>query len=618
MKHISSRTIFSRILTFLLVLSVLHEPASHAGLLEQDVLRVTNLSEQDIYLCFYHQRGTSGTRASSPIYLPAKNNVASTIPPVKFAAQRTLVCNNTPRFPHHYSIKKNPFLTPPLGVGWWHSHDITFYTGTDGAMLTPTDQWNEYTTHRHAYQSYVEQFPHHAETAIIHNTTTPSENVATFLDKRLTHTHKALSQFLETQLESPLRIGICVSGGGFRAMIATVGLLHGLDRIGLLNCILSIATLSGSTWALATWIAEKTAIELFRNALSMRLSQGIMHSLNEQYQAYLHIKANKKLCKLPMSVIDFYGLSLSYTLLKPAHTDHTKLTLSSLQDMLDPTRHPFPLFTAATRFEDPAYRWLLFTPYTISLIPEDKGIPTWALGRTFHAGSSVNNSPEPMLGYFFGMFGSSFSVSIRDALERGPSFLQKTIQSLFSEKIHHKILSAPWANQKLSPATLPNPFFGSNALPGNTESMISIVDGGYKNNLPLFPLVHHHRGELDVIILLDNRRNTDEIIKDVIHGVREVQRAGYSLPQIDPEQVADNSFSIFPATHKGEPTVIALTLNPDSTAPTPCNPIHELCYATPNFSYTQETFHRLAELVSHVITTHVNALREALYHATQN
>lgn len=49
------------------------------------------------------------------------------------------------------------------------------------------------------------------------------------------------------------RIQICASGGGYRAMIATLGALIGLEECGVLDTVTSIAGLSGSTWAMAGW-----------------------------------------------------------------------------------------------------------------------------------------------------------------------------------------------------------------------------------------------------------------------------------------------------------------------------------------------------------------------------
>ncbi|HEX4068496.1 MAG TPA: hypothetical protein VHX42_00195, partial [Candidatus Babeliales bacterium] len=44
------------------------------------------------------------------------------------------------------------------------------------------------------------------------------------------------------------------SGGGYRAMLCTTGFMVGAEKIGLVDAATYIAALSGSTWALGTWM----------------------------------------------------------------------------------------------------------------------------------------------------------------------------------------------------------------------------------------------------------------------------------------------------------------------------------------------------------------------------
>ena len=52
-------------------------------------------------------------------------------------------------------------------------------------------------------------------------------------------------------------IAVVASGGGVRAMLATLGVLKGLEETGLVNAVTYMCGLSGSTWALAQWISSK-------------------------------------------------------------------------------------------------------------------------------------------------------------------------------------------------------------------------------------------------------------------------------------------------------------------------------------------------------------------------
>jgi len=58
---------------------------------------------------------------------------------------------------------------------------------------------------------------------------------------------------------SPLavpNIAICASGGGYRAMVATLGGLMELEKSNLLHLISHISGLSGSTWCMANWYGQ--------------------------------------------------------------------------------------------------------------------------------------------------------------------------------------------------------------------------------------------------------------------------------------------------------------------------------------------------------------------------
>src|SRR5690606_34383497 len=67
------------------------------------------------------------------------------------------------------------------------------------------------------------------------------------------------------------RIHVCASGGGYRAMVATLGALIGMEEPGLLDCVSTIAGLSGSTWAMASWYSGGKTLTETRDALANKL-----------------------------------------------------------------------------------------------------------------------------------------------------------------------------------------------------------------------------------------------------------------------------------------------------------------------------------------------------------
>src|SRR5579871_5411386 len=77
-----------------------------------------------------------------------------------------------------------------------------------------------------------------------------------YLRNRAPKIKSALERALELSLEEKdaPAISLICSGGGYRAMLGSMGAFSGLQKIGLLDAITYISSLSGSTWALGLWM----------------------------------------------------------------------------------------------------------------------------------------------------------------------------------------------------------------------------------------------------------------------------------------------------------------------------------------------------------------------------
>lgn len=215
-----------------------------------------------------------------------------------------------------------------------------------------------------------------------------------------------------------------------------------------------------------------------------------------------------------------------------------------------------------------------------------------------------------MLGYFLGMFGSAFSVSFRDALERAPDFLGEFANKIISEDLHRSITQADWANKKISPACLPNFAYAYEGAQHNEEQELAIFDGVYKNNLPLLPLLRHHDGELEAIIILDSQRIKANRSKNAQRAWDACGAHGFKLPPLATEEIENNSLIIM--KEPGAPTIIYVTLEPDLSYDPIFNPTIDPVYATPNFYYPPAAYAKLVGMMYHVATTNKGRIREAL------
>lgn len=596
----------------LTVLAVIHSAFLSAGAFNTTTVRVANKTEDLVYCAFYYQRLDSFTRATEPVVLPASNAVTLHLPPTKFFSSRVLALAHTVTMPEVATKPHLPFLVSPHAVGLLAPDDFTLHYSrhTRTPTLTDTQQWHESCEHVNQYENYAENYSYASCSATV--TTTPPEEESEFIKQRLAYVHQQQEALLDKKLARPLRIGVCASGGGFRALLATLGLLAGLEDLQMIPSILTFVGLSGSTWAILSWLASNRTFSEYAEDITGRLHRGLMHSLSQQYEHLAEIKKQKKLCGLPMSAIDLYGIGLSHTLLKPTRNNHKTVRFADVADWISPTNHPLVVCTAATRYTpDHPYTWLTFSPFSICQQLHTRYIPSWALGRLFSNGESINNTPPPLLGYAMGMFGSSFSISVRDALERAPESVQALANMLLPSNWYEQITQASWANTKLTAAYLPNFTYQLEGVDNHSEQWLCIVDGGYLNNLPLEPTVAQHADPLDLIIVMDSKRERDQRINTVRAAYESCAAHGYHLAPLADDDVIHNTVTLSHGT-PDETSVLYVSLEPDTTFDDTFDATRDRRYITPNLFYSPEASQKLLSFVRYAVTSRADLFRGAL------
>ena len=113
---------------------------------------------------------------------------------------------------------------------------------------------------------------HSAHTAQV--TTTLPEGEQMVLKSRAAQVRSALESFLGEPVEEQFvpSIGLACSGGGVRALLETVGWLSGAQASGLYDCLTHMSGLSGSTWALNTYLASGMSMADYKEYLQQRLA----------------------------------------------------------------------------------------------------------------------------------------------------------------------------------------------------------------------------------------------------------------------------------------------------------------------------------------------------------
>ncbi|KAJ3362661.1 hypothetical protein GGF32_005683 [Allomyces javanicus] len=402
----------------------------------------------------------------------------------------------------------------------------------------------------------AERFPEARWTAKATEETGPSHEEKQYIRKRKRVVKEALKELVPhrswLELYHTPSIAIAMSGGGYRAMVAAVGFLQGLQDIGVLQASQYVCGLSGSTYTLAQWLLVDPNLDSLLDHLGGTLEadlltiEKIITLAPTDLMALMTPIVHKKLFAKPVAVADFFGVLVAHQLLAdmvdfpltiapttPAtRPPPLKRAIDKLRDMaglpapadrrtdrhlryypklsdvqLDPHVHPWPLFAAVTY--DPRqheYAWVAWDTKHVDVAyfdPERRDVtarvPVWGLGR--------EQLPEMPLPLLMGLWGSAFAGTISHAWDeiKGmfalPDDLRQTIERFVAEdQVAHV--------HPIDPTTVPNPWYDPDATSHShlhVQPTLPLADAGLAFNYPLPPLAHPsaRASPPDILILLD-------------------------------------------------------------------------------------------------------------------
>ncbi len=439
-----------------------------------------------------------------------------------------------------------------------------------------------------------------------------------FTTKRLTHVKHGCEQLLNIDIphERVPRIAVCCSGGGYRAMFLSLGFFKGLQDIGLLDCTTYMSGLSGSTWAMAPWVASKQPLNDFIDSLPNK----VCHGLKPIYDLSSLDSIAKKLVAKALngqflSSVDLYGDILANSLLTDFGTDRLRTNLSESHAHIVDGSFPMPIYTAVTPNADP-YEWFEFTPFEVGSSYLKAYIPTWAYGRKFKYGHSINFAAEQSLGYMMGVYGSAYAVNLEEIVHHTQKSLQAFANHFPSaiQNVMHKmvvdLIDSPLDDVRLAPSSLPNYVYKTATRPLNTDKTITLIDAGIDCNLPFAPLLREER-KVDIILTCDASGKV-EGAPSLRCAQEYMQARGLAFPPIDFEAADKQVMSVFKDdSNPNCPIVVyfprikneaySQTFDPDACkASGYCN--------TLNFTYSQEQLNELMGLAEFGVKQHADAL----------
>ncbi|XP_077097930.1 cytosolic phospholipase A2 gamma-like [Siphateles boraxobius] len=209
---------------------------------------------------------------------------------------------------------------------------------------------------------------------------------------------------IHCSVDEVANIALLGSGGGERAMVGLLGSLVQLDKAGLLECVLYLSGVSGSTWCMASLYQEpdwSTKLETVKDKIIQRLS-GPAVSWGDAFAKLKKYYYEKDI----FSLTDFWAAMVVTTYVK--EIDEQPFTKYWNQQSKD----PFPIYTVIDKHSkqkkegDP---WFEVTPHEAgySLIGAFVGVSSF--GSQFEKGSMIKKQLEIDMLYLQGLCGSALA-----------------------------------------------------------------------------------------------------------------------------------------------------------------------------------------------------------------
>ncbi|MCK4265350.1 hypothetical protein KAW80_03260 [Candidatus Babeliales bacterium] len=452
---------------------------------------------------------------------------------------------------------------------------------------------------------HISNNPYSTKSASIRQSSSIPEEEKNYLNKKEPIVQSTLSKLgIKTNGKAP-RIALCCSGGGYRALISTVGLLEGLEEVELLDAITYMATLSGSTWALSTWISENGNIKGLKNYL-IPLIENDLKTTKLDESNLKRMFFTKILSLKPLTSIDIWGGLLGNKFLSNKGNKKFETHLYEERTKIEDARKPFPIYTAI-EVSNSKKIWTEFTHYEFGSDELGGYIPVWAFGKRFNNGRTVHQttSPEPLC-FCQGIWGSAFTASLSEVLDNFENKLPKEIRINIKNILNVIRLS----NTRMSPALIANYTKGLSRSPIKKKSNMTLVDAGLDFNLPLPALLRNDR-KVDIIIVCDASANVDTLT-DFKAAINYANRSGKNY-NINYDGVSQKTISVFKGDSRTKtPTIIFLPLIKNSEYSQNFDPKTADYCNTFNFKYTRPQFEKLSGLTKAAVTQNRNKILEII------
>jgi len=407
---------------------------------------------------------------------------------------------------------------------------------------------------------------HSATVADVDTSNSVSQGEAEAIAQRMKHVRKALQSQIGEFKKAP-KIAIVASGGGLRASLVTFGVLSGLEKSGLLDTVLWQSTLSGSTWAVGSWVQSALQNETLT---ASEYSQQFISRISDRYLTSMDRTAAREISSLflvksaydmPITLVDLFGAFLSHVFF----SNQTEKLSSQVAAMKKGT-FPIPIYTAVSGEQHMSRYWYAYTPWDVAIEPPLKGangfsIPSWAFGREFLNKKSTGYKPEKTFGFNLGTYGSAFAADIKTLYKHTQL---GGVENSLARSIIDSVVDR-YGKSRLTAAQVFNFTKGMKHSPFKDADILKIVDAAIDFNLPYPPVSGLRKDRSpDILIFID--ASASVAASTQLKKVEKFARSKkLKFPRISYKEIAQRAVSIFKdEKDTSVPTVIYIPLVQDA------------------------------------------------------
>lgn len=433
---------------------------------------------------------------------------------------------------------------------------------------------------------------------------------------------KTVQAFVSEKLDDRCtpKNGLVFSGGGCRAAIGSLAAVDALAQMDFMDIFSHMSCLSGSTWMLASLLANNCSCKELAARLKDSL-QNIRAGLDVK-SIYEQLKAKAYTHNQNVSLTDVYGCLIAHLFLRDVKDKGQSVCFSDMREVVSSGMHPFPLLSAAL---DGRLREIIeFSPWEIGSADYLRSwVRTEDFGKRFDAGVSVDDAPEQTLGFLLGICGSAYAFGYSDITK----FLYDLVDDL---KKHWSFCSAPHIHDdyqkhtnlfqdfcriqlELSSKMPVQGLFQTAARVNNfTQNMehspirnleeLVLMDAAFVCNLPLAPLLVPARS-INFYVVCDFSGGAKSV---AINQLEEyAQRKGYKLPLLDHERIDNNEVCLFYNEH-------------DATVPVIVYIPHPADISTLQFQFSEQDFNKHYDSVYSLVMACRDLIIQGLNIAVEN